>query len=75
MRKLTHFGKRVMASLTLIVSLTVMVSAGILVCGNYADVIGMNQEACNIIFTLVVLPICSKLIVDMVCIIKDGELI
>lgn len=74
MRQLTRFGKRVMAGLMLIVLAALLVAAGIIVCVDWAYKIGINQDAFNVI-TLFMLPVLCKLIVDMACIVKHGELI
>ena len=63
-----------MAGLMLIVLAALLVTVGIITCASMAYKIGINQNAFNVI-TLFMLPVLCKLIVDMACIVKHGELI
>ena len=74
MRQLTKFGKRVMATIGLVIASAVIITLGFGVIGGYARVLHLNQQAFNVIAILVIMPICCKVIVDMLCIINHGQL-
>jgi hypothetical protein len=73
MRQLTHFGKRVMAGVLLVIASTLMIAAAIVVLEDWAYKIHISQDAFNVLFVFG-LAIYSKILVDMVCIIKHGKL-
>lgn len=75
MRKLTAYGKRVMATVGLILAIAAVITLGILVLGNGARLFHINQQVFNLLGMMIGLPICCTVIVDMICIIRHGRLI
>ena len=62
-----------MAGLLIVIASTLMIAAAIVVLAEWAYKIHVSQDAFNVLFVFG-LAIYSKIIVDMVCIIKHGEL-
>jgi len=73
MRNLTQFGKRVMATMALIIAAAIIVVLGIFVLGNLAYRLHLNQQAFNVLAILVVLPICCMIISHNVFFLKDSS--
>lgn len=74
MRTMTQFGKRVFAAVRLIIAIAVVITLGIMVLGNGAHLLHINQQAFNVLAILCVLPICCITIVNASFIIRDGDL-
>ena len=74
MRKLTHFGKRVMAGVGLVLLCAVVVFIGVVMMTGSGDMFHINPKAFNVIGIVIVLPILCKLIIDMIFIIRHGRL-
>lgn len=72
MRTMTQFGKRVFAAVRLIIAITVVITLGIMVLGNGAHLLHINQQAFNVLAILCVLPVCCMVISNNVFILKDG---
>ena len=64
MRTMTQFGKRVFAAVRLIIAIAVVITLGIMVLGNGAHLLHINQQAFNVLAILCVLPICCITIVN-----------
>ena len=62
-----------MAGVLIVIASTLMIAAAIVVLAEWAYKIHVSQDAFNVLFVFG-LAIYSKIIVDMVCIIKHGEL-
>lgn len=74
MRTMTQFGKRVFAAVRLIIAIAVVITLGIMVLGNGAHLLHINQQAFNVLAILCVLPICCMIIADAYCSIRDSKL-
>ena len=75
MRKLTRYGKRVMAGVGLTIAIALVVLLGVLMFTDGARMLHIDPQAFNVLVIMVAMPICCKVIVDMACIIKHGRLI
>jgi hypothetical protein len=74
MRKLTQFGKRVMATMALIVASAAVIGLGFMILGNQACKLHINQQAFNVLAIMVVLPILCTVIASAYCSIRDSKL-
>lgn len=74
MRTITQFGQRFFAAVRLIIAIAVVITLGIMVLGNGAHLLHINQQAFNVLAILGVLPICCITIVNASYIIRDGAL-
>ncbi len=74
MKRLTNFGKRVMATLALIVVCILMGLGGFVAVWDKACKIGIDQQAFNVLFFVTVLPISCYCITVLVDIIRHGRL-
>lgn len=75
MRQLTHYGKRVMASVGLVIAIALVIVVGFLMVTDGGVLLHIDPQAFNVLAIMVVMPILCKVIVDMICIIKHGRLI
>lgn len=75
MIRLSTYGKRVMATVALIITMTVLTAMFILVVTDNARHLHVNQMLFNMVYITIVLPVCSWIIVSMICIIRHGRLL
>ena len=74
MRKLTQFGKRVMAGVGLVLLCAVVAFIGVVMMTGGGNMFHINPQVFNVIGIVIVLPILCKLIIDMIFIIRHGRL-
>lgn len=74
MRKLTQFGKRVMATMAIVLASAAVVGLGIMILGEKACKVHLNQQAFNVLAIMVALPILSAVIASAYCSIRDNKL-
>ncbi len=74
MRKLTQFGKRVMATMALIVASAAVIGLGFMILAEKASKLHLNQQAFNVLAIMVVLPILCTVIASAYCSIRDSKL-
>lgn len=74
MRKLTQFGKRVMATTALIVASAAVIGLGFMILAEKASKLHLNQQAFNVLAIMVALPILCMVIASAYCSIRDSKL-
>ena len=74
MRKLTQFGKRVMATTALIVASAAVIGLGFMILAEKASKLHLNQQAFNVLAIMVALPILCMVIASSYCSIRDSKL-
>ena len=75
MIRFSTYGKRVMATVALIITMTVLTAMFIIVVTDNARHLHVNQMLFNMATITVALPLCSWIIVNMICIIRHGRLL
>lgn len=75
MRKLTNYGKRLMAGVGLILAVALVILLGVLMFTCGPRLLHISDKAFNVIVILIALPILCKLIIDMIFIIRHGRLL
>ena len=74
MRKLTQFGKRVMATMALVIASAAVIGLGFMILAEKASKLHLNQQAFNVLAIMVALPILSAVIASAYCSIRDNKL-
>jgi len=75
MRHLTHYGKRVMAGVGLVIAIALVILIGFLMVTDGGLLLHIDPQAFNVMAIMIAMPILSKVIVDMICIIRHGRLL
>ena len=63
MRQLTHYGKRVMASVGLVIAIALVIVVGFLMVTDGGVLLHIDPQAFNVLAIMVVMPILCKVIV------------